>query len=100
MQDADTAIDRISSSVAPVAERYGIRRMFLFGSRSRGDHTDGSDHDFCIEVGRELSMIDLSNLRLDLMDVLGTEVDIVCDDAASDDFLKIVAADRRLVYEI
>ena len=98
MQDA--SINRISSTVAPVAERYGIRRMFLFGSRSRGDFTDGSDHDFCIEVGRELSMIDLSNLRLDLMDVLGTDVDIVCDDAASDEFLRMTAQDRRLVYEV
>ncbi|MDR0309457.1 MAG: nucleotidyltransferase domain-containing protein, partial [Candidatus Methanoplasma sp.] len=41
-------IQRIRSIVEPIASRYGIEKMYLFGSRARGDNDPNSDFDFFI----------------------------------------------------
>lgn len=44
----DIPPQRLPGIVAPIAERHGVRRIWLFGSRARGDHRRDSDYDFCI----------------------------------------------------
>ena len=34
--------------VKPIAESYGMRPVYLFGSRARGDNREDSDYDFCV----------------------------------------------------
>ena len=43
--------ERISRIVTPIAEKYGVNRVSLFGSRATGSATDGSDYDFLISKG-------------------------------------------------
>ena len=60
-----------------IATKHGAYNVRLFGSAARGEATDGSDLDFLVEMEPGRSLIDLAELRLDLMDLLDREVDIV-----------------------
>ncbi|MDR3282507.1 MAG: nucleotidyltransferase domain-containing protein [Candidatus Methanoplasma sp.] len=99
MSGLDSEIERIREAVAPVASRYGVERMYLFGSRARGDFADGSDHDFCIEPGDIHGLLCLIRFKTDLEGALGTNVDIVFERSLRPGFAEEVSRDRRLVYE-
>lgn len=85
--------------VGDVAARHGILRVYLFGSRARGDNTEGSDYDFCILTPDDYSLFDVGGFYADLRDALDTDIDVVCEESLRDDFSKEVLRDRRLLYE-
>ena len=41
-------IDEITAAVKPIAEKYGIDKVWLFGSYARGEATEKSDVDLLI----------------------------------------------------
>ena len=45
-------IDEISSRIRPVAEKYHLKAVYLFGSYARGEARDDSDVDLLVEVHR------------------------------------------------
>ena len=92
--------EELCELVAPIAERRGVDKIYLFGSRARDDGDDDSDYDFYIIAEQIKSLMGLSGLMQDLEDALGSKVDIVAEDPyIKEDFLKEVLRDRRLVYE-
>ena len=85
--------------VGAIAAAYGMRRVYLFGSRARGDNTADSDYDFFVVPDDECGMFRLAGFFGKLQEALG-DVDVVCDDPADkDDFTKRISEDLRLVYE-
>ena len=56
--------------------RRGVVRAGVFGSVARGEDTDQSDIDFLVEFEKGRTLLDLSGLRLDLIDLLGRDVDV------------------------
>lgn len=57
--------------------RRGVVRAGVFGSVARGEATDQSDIDFLVEFEKGRTLLDLSGLRLDLIELLGHDVDVV-----------------------
>ena len=55
----------------------GVVKAAVFGSVARGDDHPESDVDFLVELETGRTLLDLSGLRLDLMDRLGRDVDVV-----------------------
>ena len=49
-------INRIKDKSAPIAAKYGLRRMYLFGSHAKGIATKDSDIDLLFEKGEKLSL--------------------------------------------
>ena len=41
-------VDEITAAVKPIAEKYGIDKVWLFGSYARGEATEKSDVDLLI----------------------------------------------------
>jgi len=76
-------VDEISNIIRPVAERYGVKLVILFGSYARGDADRNSDIDLYVETGKISDLIELSGFRLDLIDALRKEVDVVTADDLS-----------------
>jgi len=71
-------INEIRSEVEPVAEKYNLAKVFLFGSYARGNATPKSDIDLCVEEqGKKLSLFGLSALYLDFYDRFGNELDLI-----------------------
>ena len=85
--------------VGAVAARHGMIRVYLFGSRARGDNTEGSDYDFCILTPDDYGLFEVGGFYADLRDALGTDIDVVCEESLRDDFSREVLRDRRLLYE-
>jgi len=96
----DLSFEELCEIVAPIAEKRGVAKIYLFGSRARGENDEKSDYDFFIELGRINSLIGLSGLMRELEEALGAKVDIISDDPhIEEDFLKKVLRERRLIYE-
>lgn len=70
-------IDEIRERVKPVAERYGIDRVWLFGSYARGEATEDSDVDLLIHRKNTMSMFELGGVYEDLTDVLLKNIDLL-----------------------
>ena len=57
-------------------EKYGVRKIAIFGSRARGDYTKESDLDILIELEKPISLLDLSHLATEIENLTGLKVDI------------------------
>lgn len=73
------SIDELTQRIAPVAEKYGIRSVYLFGSYARNEATDASDVDILIDrTGSKIKgMFDMGGLYSELREKLGKDIDIV-----------------------
>jgi hypothetical protein len=70
------ALDELRTKVASTMSRRGVVRAGVFGSLARGEATADSDIDFLVEFEKGRTPLDLSGLRLDLIEVLGRDVDV------------------------
>jgi hypothetical protein len=72
-------IEEIRRIVQPIAEKYRIPAIYLFGSYARGTATDSSDIDFIVDTaGTELkSLMSLGKLYCDLEAALGKKIDLI-----------------------
>lgn len=75
MDKADV-ITRLRKNRARLAE-LGARRVFLFGSVSRGDDTHQSDVDFLVEPARDdYSLFDMMTLSDEISRLIGRRADL------------------------
>lgn len=95
---AKHSIAEIRDIVAPLAEKYGAERVFLFGSYARGDMTGTSDIDLRIDKGT-IRGLALAGLLVDLEDALGTPVDLIPTTSLDHKFLTAIQPDEVLLYE-
>ena len=70
-------ITNLKQKVSPIANKYGLEAVYLFGSRARGENTKTSDYDFYVKRGKLRGMFQLSGLFHDLGESLQFEIDIV-----------------------
>ena len=90
-----TDIQRI---VAPIAARYGVERMTLFGSYARRENTSESDIDLRVDKG-QVRGLQMAFLLTDLEDALKIKVDLLSTSALDDAFLSSIRGEERLLYE-
>lgn len=81
------AIDKVLNDkrkeILSVAERFGARKVRVFGSRARGEGRPDSDVDLLVSVGDRASLLDIIAIKQDLEDLLGCKVDVVTEDSIS-----------------
>lgn len=75
--DRKMLLNQKRAEILSLAARYDVRRIRVFGSVARSQADAGSDIDFLVDVGPEVSALDLAGFLLDLEQLLGCEVDIV-----------------------
>ena len=99
MVTTELTIEELSEIVGGIAAEYGMRRVYLFGSRARGDNRPDSDYDFCVLTDDGCTLFTLGGFFSDLKDALGAEIDVVCEDDIEGDFREEILRDRILLYE-
>ena len=87
----------IRREVRQVAKRYGIERVYLFGSYARGDATAQSDVDLRVDPGAAKGMA-IGGFQYDVQEALGCEVDVAVTGSLSARFLAAIAEDEVLLY--
>lgn len=101
-EDYNHNIRYIKRAIKSICDKNGTDKMWLFGSYSRGDHTEDSDIDFLIEgsVWDDGKYELVTQLERDLKQVFKKDVDVVCYNDIEEGVLKEwMNLDKRLVYE-
>lgn len=72
------SIGEIKEKSTPIATEYGVNKILLFGSYSKGTANSESDLDLYIEDKDKLhSLLGLSGMILDLQGCFGCEIDLL-----------------------
>ena len=87
MPDKPYTIADIQRLVLPVAQRYGMERVCLFGSYARGEARPDSDIDLHIDSGAIRGYFELAGFYRELEEALAMPVDVLTTGALEDDFL-------------
>ena len=98
LKDHRLSIEELVSIVKPIAEEYGVSKVYIFGSVARGDDNEDSDYDFCIEKGKIRGLIKLAGFFQDLRDSVGHEIYLVTTTALEPEFLRTVMTEGVLIY--
>ena len=77
MSSKTYTLEEIKSLIAPIALRYNVDKVYLFGSYARGDADENSDIDLCIDAVALKGMFALGGLFADLKEALGKELDLI-----------------------
>ena len=102
-------IEEIAESVRPIAEKYNIDKVYLFGSYARGEATEKSDVDLRIDYTELVfkTIFGYGGLFADMEDALEKNVDIVSTNALREKiedpltrrFIKKIKKEEKLIYE-
>jgi len=92
-------MEEIKAKSIPIAQKYGVKRLGLFGSYARGEAREDSDLDFLISIGKLRGLLQYMGFVLDLEDAFGCHVDVVTDGIEDQDFLNTIKKDEVLLYE-
>ncbi len=90
-------IEQIREKVLPIAKKYGVKKISLFGSYARGEADEESDVDFLIERGN-LRGLQYFSFILDLEEKLDCHVDVVTGSSSDKKFLAEIKSDEVLIY--
>jgi predicted nucleotidyltransferase len=73
-----SAINTLRAHEAEIRERFGVRRIGIFGSFARGEEREGSDMDVLVEFeGGRKTFDNYMDLKYFLQDLFGRSVDLV-----------------------
>jgi len=103
-------LEEISLRVRPVAEKYKLKAVYVFGSYARGEARENSDVDLLVDTcdSKIESLLDLGGLYSDLEDVLEKELSLVTLDSLEQParhksdlyFRENVSRERREIYAV
>lgn len=69
-------IKAIENLVKPIAEKYKVEEIYLFGSYARGEANESSDLDFLVYGGEDFKLTMIFSLAEELREVLKKNVDV------------------------
>lgn len=98
------SFQEITDRVRPVAEKYGLDTVYLFGSYARGDANDNSDIDILVDA-KDVHGLSFFGMYDEFCTALEKEVDMVTTDSLERQrgtelggrFVQEVALDRRRI---
>lgn len=101
-------IDEIRQRIQPIAEKYQLPAVYLFGSYARGTAREDSDIDLLVDTTgtKLLGLFALGALYCDLEEALGKSIDLITVSAltqraqlpSEEAFREAVWKERRLLY--
>jgi predicted nucleotidyltransferase len=103
------SIEELSKRITPVAKKYNLRAVYVFGSYARNEATEDSDIDILIDRtdSRVKSLFELGGLYNEICESIGKEIDMLTTHALLQDndddqpprFRENVMKERVPLYE-
>lgn len=92
-------IEDIVRLVKPIAEKYGVKAIYLFGSYARGEADADSDLDFLVFGGEDFKLTMIFALAEELREILKKNVDVfeISEINKDSDFYTTIMKERLLV---
>ena len=90
-------IDEIREKAVPIAKKYGVKKLSLFGSYARGEADADSDVDFLFVKGKVMGLKYFSFVD-DLEAEFQCHVDAVSDGISDVEFLAEIKNDEVILY--
>jgi hypothetical protein len=82
-------IDFIKENILKLIGRYPIKKITLFGSRADGTNRIDSDVDLIIEFTAQVSILTLSQIKCELEELIGLNVDVIHGPIREDDMIEV-----------
>ena len=98
MSDKVYTIHEIKQIAQPIASRYGVAALYLFGSYARGDATPSSDLDFRVDRDGMTDLLALGGLYSDLEKSFDKQLDVMTTQMLSPAFLNRIRPEEVLIY--
>jgi predicted nucleotidyltransferase len=102
-------IEQLKERIAPIAEKYRLRAVWVFGSYARNEASENSDVDFLIDrTGSAVhSLFHLGGVYNDLGEAVGKPIDLITTaglaqestEQMSPGFADSIYKERKTVYE-
>lgn len=92
------SIEELKGIIAPIAKKYQISKVCLFGSYARGDYHEQSDIDLRIEKGEIKGLFALCGFYTELTEALKIKVDVLTTGSLDDEFLEEIKKDEVILY--
>ena len=99
MDDRVYTLDEIRSIARPIARRYDIAALYLFGSYARGEATPHSDLDFHVDRGGMRDLLELGGLYSDLEAGFDKKLDVLTTQMLPPAFLNAIRREEVLIYD-
>ena len=98
MSDKVYTLNEIKSIASPIARRYNIAALYLFGSYARGEATRHSDLDFRVDRDGMTDLLDLGGFYDELETGFGKKLDVLTTQMLSPSFLDRIRREEVLIY--
>jgi predicted nucleotidyltransferase len=100
MQKQRYSIEDISKIITPIAQKFGIGKLSVFGSYARGEATPDSDLDFhLIDCGSLRGLFRLMGFESELEDRFQVPVDVIVGDSTFDDVYRNIQKEEIIIYD-
>ncbi len=70
-------LKQFSHRLHQIADKHGVKKIYVFGSVARGESTQSSDVDFLIEMEKDASALGVGGFQFEAQALLGAKVDVV-----------------------
>lgn len=99
MNQSIFTLENINRLVKPLADKYRVKEIYLFGSYARGEADESSDLDFLVFGGENFKLTNILALGEELREVLKKKVDIfeIREVNQDSDFYKTIMKEKVLV---
>ncbi|GHV34644.1 hypothetical protein FACS1894187_05660 [Synergistales bacterium] len=91
-------LDRIRTVVSEIAPKYGIEKVYLFGSYACGDAIEESDVDLHITGANPRTLLGLAKLHIELEEIFEKSVDIYAPGKVNGRFYELIKNTEVLIY--
>ena len=92
-------IEQLRDILTPIAEKYGLEKLSVFGSIARGEATESSDVDLLVDIPAGWGLFALGGLYSAIEDQLTCSFDLVTTGIDDKDFLDRIRKDEVVLYE-
>jgi len=88
---------RHRAAVRQIVERHHARNARIFGSALHGEDTEESDLDILVDPTEETTLFDLGAIQVELVELLGIEVDLLTPGSLPDRWKERVLREARAI---
>lgn len=85
------------AAVRQIVERHHARNARIFGSALHGEDTGESDLDILVDPTEETTLFDLGAIQVELVELLGVEVDLLTPGSLPDRWKERVLSEARAI---